>query len=91
MMEADVIVSVAAAVVTLSVGALIWTLNRLWERMEKQDAKFVGKIDALEARMNAKFDDLNGKTERMLTMMSALANHRRDQDGDVVFSLPPGA
>ncbi len=90
MMEADVIVSVAAAWPP-SPSARFWTLNRLWERMEKQDAKFVGKIDALEARMNAKFDDLNGKTERMLTMMSALANHRRDQDGDVVFSLPPGA
>ncbi len=49
----------------------------VWGRMSRQ-------VDDL----NTKVDGLIAEVQQLNRMMAALANHRRDLDGNVVFNLP---
>ena len=50
------------------------------------------KVDELDRKvdeLNRKVDTLITEVQQLNRMMVALANHRHDQDGNIVFTLPP--
>lgn len=56
----------------------------------------LGNVETRLAVVETKVDDLNRKVDTLITevqqlnrMMVALANHRHDQDGNIVFTLLP--
>lgn len=58
----------------------------------KIDARFAAqdaKIEARFAAQDAKIDILIGEVRRLNQLMVAMANHRHDADGNIVFTLPP--
>ena len=68
-------------------------------RLDAVDAKIDAlnaKIDALDAKTDARFaaldakiDILIGEVRRLNQLMVAMANHRHDADGNIIFTLPP--
>ncbi len=67
----------AALGVGLTLIALVGRGLYVWGRMSRQ-------VDDL----NTKVDGLIAEVQQLNRMMAALANHRRDLDGNVVFNLP---
>ena len=69
---------------------------------EKVDVK-VDALNQKFDTLNQKFDDLSTKVDdvaegqralqgdmnRVINMLTALANHRHDVDGNIVFNVPP--
>lgn len=58
----------------------------------KIDARFAAqdaKIEARFAAQDAKIDILIGEVRRLNQLMVAMANHRHDADGNIIFTLPP--
>lgn len=56
------------------------------------DARFAAqdaKIEARFAAQDAKIDILIGEVRRLSQLMVAMANHRHDADGNIIFTLPP--
>ena len=57
------------------------------------------KVDALnervddlaegQRRLESKIDAMQGDLNRVINMMTALANHRHDVDGNIMFNVPP--
>ncbi len=50
------------------------------------------KIDDLadgQRRLESKIDAMQGDLNRVINMMTALANHRHDVDGNIMFNVPP--
>lgn len=78
------ILAIVGAAWTLAVALLVWALNRLWHRIDRVEVK----IDALDAKIDAKFDGLQGEIERSNRILTGLANHRHDVDGNTVFNVP---
>ena len=73
-------------------GSRIDTVEARLDNVETRLAVVETKVDEL----NRKVDDLNRKVDTLIAevqqlnrMMVALANHRHDQDGNIVFTLPP--
>lgn len=85
-------VIVAAAGVAATV--IIWVLKGVFNL-----GGLHAKVDALSGRVDdlaAKFDDLAEGQRRMqadlhqvINMLTALANHRHNVDGNTVFNVPP--
>ena len=76
-------------------GRLSRQVDDLGDRMNTVEAK-VNDIDTRLSVVETKVDDLGRKVDTLITevqqlnrMMVALANHRHDQDGNIVFTLPP--
>ncbi len=67
----------AALGVGLTLIALVGRGLYVWGRMSRQ-------VDDL----NTKVDGLIVEVQQLNRMMAALANHRHDLDGNVVFNLP---
>ena len=67
----------AALGVGLTLIALVGRGLYVWGRMSRQ-------VDDL----NTKVDGLIAEVRQLNRMMAALANHRRDLNGNVVFNLP---
>ena len=67
----------AALGVGLTLIALVGRGLYVWGRMSRQVDDF-----------NIKVDGLIVKVQQLNRMMAALANHRHDLDGNVVFNLP---
>lgn len=67
----------AALGVGLTLVALVGRGLYVWGRMSRQ-------VDDL----NTKVDGLIAEVQQLNRMMVAMANHRHDLDGNVVFNLP---
>ena len=74
----------AALGVGLTLIALVGRGLYVWGRMSRQVDDLGDRID----RVETKVDNLIAEVQQMNRMMAALANHRRDLDGNVVFNLP---
>ena len=52
------------------------------------------RIDDLadgQRRLESKIDAMQGDLNRVINMMTALANHRHDVDGNIMFNVPPNS
>ncbi len=74
----------AALGVGLTLIALVGRGLYVWGRMSRQVDDLGDRID----RVETKVDNLIVEVQQMNRMMAALANHRHDLDGNVVFNLP---
>ena len=76
-----------------AVDAKIDALNAKIDALDaKTDARFAAldaKIEARFAAQDAKIDILIGEVRRLNQLMVAMANHRHDADGNIIFTLPP--
>ena len=74
----------AALGVGLTLIALVGRGLYVWGRMSRQVDDLGDRID----RVETKVDNLIAEVQQLNRMMAALANHRHDLDGNVVFNLP---
>ena len=74
----------AALGVGLTLIALVGRGLYVWGRMSRQVDDLGDRID----RVETKVDNLIVEVQQLNRMMAALANHRHDLDGNVVFNLP---
>ena len=74
----------AALGVGLTLIALVGRGLYVWGRMSRQVDDLGDRID----RVETKVDNLIAEVQQLNRMMVALANHRHDIDGNVVFNLP---
>ena len=74
----------AALGVGLTLIALVGRGLYVWGRMSRQVDDLGARIDRLETKV----DTLIAEVQQLNRMVAALANHRRDLDGNVVFNLP---
>ena len=74
----------AALGVGLTLVALVGRGLYIWGRMSRQVDDLGDRID----RVETKVDNLIAEVQQLNRMMTALANHRHDLDGNVVFNLP---
>jgi len=73
------------AVVETRLDAVEAKVDALDAKIDALDAK----IDARFAAQDAKIDILIGEVRRLSQLMVAIANHRHDADGNIIFTLPP--
>ena len=74
----------AALGVGLTLIALVGRGLYVWGRMSRQVDDLGDRIDRLETKV----DTLIAEVQQLNRMVAALANHRHDIDGNVVFNLP---
>ena len=74
----------AALGVGLTVIALLGRALYVWGLMSRQVDDLGARIDRLETKV----DTLIAEVQQLNRMVAALANHRHDIDGNVVFNLP---
>ena len=74
----------AALGVGLTVIALLGRGLYVWGLMSRQLDDLGARIDRLETKV----DTLIAEVQQLNRMVAALANHRHDIDGNVVFNLP---
>ena len=74
----------AALGVGLTVIALLGRGLYVWGLMSRQVDDLGARIDRLETKV----DTLIAEVQQLNRMVAALANHRHDIDGNVVFNLP---
>lgn len=74
----------AALGVGLTLVALVGRGLYVWGRMSRQVDDLGDRIDRLETKV----DTLIAEVQQLNRMVAALANHRHDIDGNVVFNLP---
>ncbi|MCY3691411.1 MAG: hypothetical protein OXI54_05555 [Chloroflexota bacterium] len=74
----------AALGVGLTLIALVGRGLYVWGRMSRQVDDLGDRIDRLETKV----DTLIAEMQQLNRMVAALANHRHDIDGNVVFNLP---
>ena len=74
----------AALGVGLTLIALVGRGLYVWGRMSRQVDDLGDRID----RVETKVDNLIAEVQQMNRTVAALANHRHDLDGNVVFNLP---
>ena len=53
------------------------------------DKKNGAKTDAETDALNAKIDAVQADMRQVINMLTALANHRHDVDGNTMFNVPP--
>ena len=74
----------AALGVGLTLIALVGRGLYVWGRMSRQVDDLGDRI----GRVETKVDNLIAEVQQLNRMMAALANHRHDLDGNIVFNLP---
>ena len=74
----------AALGVGLTVIVLLGRGLYVWGLMSRQVDDLGDRIDRLETKV----DTLIAEVQQLNRMVAALANHRHDIDGNVVFNLP---
>ena len=74
----------AALGVGLTLIALVGRGLYVWGCMSRQVDDLGDRIDRLETKV----DTLIAEVQQLNRMVAALANHRHDIDGNVVFNLP---
>ena len=86
---AGVIVAAAGVAATVIIWVLrgVFNLGGLHAKVDALD----GRIDELaegQRNLDAKIDAMQADLHQVINMLTALANHRHDVDGNTVFNVP---
>lgn len=85
---------VSVAAIGVAATVVIWVLKGVFNLgglHMKVDAlnERVDDLTEGQRRLESKIDAMQGDMNRAINMMTALANHRHDVDGNIVFNVPP--
>lgn len=73
-----------------NLGGLHMKVDALNERVDALNQR-VDELAEGQRRLESKIDSMQSDVNRVINMLTALANHRHDVDGNTIFNLPPNA
>ena len=87
---AGVIVAAAGVAATVVIWVLkgVFNLGGLHMKVDALNERVDDLADG-QRRLESKIDAMQGDLNRVINMMTALANHRHDVDGNIMFNVPP--
>ena len=87
---AGVIVAAAGLAATVVIWVLrgVFNLGGLHTKVDAVNER-VDELADGQRRLESKIDTVQADLNRVINLLTALANHRHDVDGNTIFNVPP--